>query len=357
MVVSVDIKLPKSLGQWHLYHPEASLMKEELSETSKSNVLSELNIFIKWMKEVINKATDNYQLLLTLKSVSSNKVFINDLDRILGNDLVVEYQDKRGQFIFSLDNVFLMNLLGMYFGSDMSKIGSFSFSDMEMVIINAFYSEFFEEYFKTSKFLDKDYKVNYHLGKIETMKFLAANQNLVNVNFNVSFANSNESVIKLFYSEHSSDNFLQRINVKKDIGVSLSDSMKRSITTDAVVQLGKAKLTFGEFMNIQQGDVLVLNNKVGESIKFVLADQLFFNSTVGQSEGKYAIKIEEQIVSSSYSEVAESMDLGESVDQVHEEELLMDSFDEVDVKEELEAEKSVIEEEESAEDEFDWENL
>ncbi len=359
MVVSMEIKLPQALGQWHLYHPDtSSLMKEEISDNTRKKILSELNIFSKWMGNIALKAKNKYQLMFSLKSVSSNKVYSNDLNRILGNDLTVEYQDKKGSFLFSLDSVFLRSLLGMYFGVDMVKVGGFSFTDMEMVLINSFYNDFFQQFFIETGFLAKEHKINFHNGKFGTMKYLTSNQNFISVDFGIEFPGNTEGAVRLFYSEHASDNFLERISTNKTNEVILSDNMKKGISTDVTVKFGQAKLTFGEFMNIQRGDVLVLDHKVGEKIKVVLADQLSFISSVGQSEGKYAIKLEEQIIEEVQSSQVKETISRVQKEEIKEEDLLMNSFDTVNLEEEKKDLEIVsVLNDDNAEEEFDWEKL
>ncbi|MDD4526533.1 MAG: FliM/FliN family flagellar motor switch protein [Candidatus Margulisbacteria bacterium] len=358
MVVSMEIKLPLGLGQWHLYQPEtSSVMKEELSDGARKKILSELNIFSKWMESISLKAQDKYQLVFSQKDISYNKIYSNDLGRILGNNLTVEYQDKKGAFLFSLDSSFLRNILGMYFGVDMVKLGGFTFTDMELVLIKSFYSDFFAKFFVDSGFIEKEHKLNFHDGKFGTMKYIAANQDFINIKFSLGFPGNNESSIDLFYSEHVSKNFLERIAVHQTQEVVLSDNMKSGISTEVAVQFGQAKLTFGEFMNIQKGDVLVLNSKVGDKIKFILADQLAFVSSVGQSEGKYAIKLEEQIIDLSLVSPKVPTKIVEK-EETKEEELLMSSFDKVNIEEEKKDQEfgSVLDDN-SEDEEFDWEKL
>ena len=221
MVVSMEIKLPQALGQWHLYQPETSLiMKEDISESTRKRILSELNVFSKWMESLLVKAKNKYQLMFALKSVSANKVYSSDLSRMLGNDLTIEYQDTKGSFLFSLDSVFLRNLLGMYFGADMAKVGGFTFTDMEMVLIDSFYNDFFNQSFIETGFLEKEHKTNFHSGKFGTMKYLGSNQNFISIDFGLGFPGNIESSVKLLYSEHSAENFLERIATKKTKEVS-----------------------------------------------------------------------------------------------------------------------------------------
>ena len=359
MVVSMEIKLPQALGQWHLYQPDtSSVMKEEVSESTRKRLISELYIFSKWIGNISVKAKNKYQLMFSLKSVSANNVYSSDLPKMLGNNLSIEYQDSRGVFLFSLDSVFLRNLLGMYFGVDMGKVGGFSFTDMELVIVNSFYNNFFNQTFIETGFLEKDHKINIHNGKFGAMRYLSANQHFVSIDFGLGFSGNTESSIKLFYSEQSSEKFLERIEKNKTREIVLSDNMKRGITTDVTVKFGQAKLTFGEFMNIQHGDVLVLEQKVGEKIKFILADQLFFSSSVGQSEGKYAIKLEEQIIEDIEETLVKENIAKVQIEDYKEEDLLMNSFDKVNLEEEIkEVEFVSVLNDNSEEDEFDWEKL
>jgi flagellar motor switch protein FliM len=358
MVVSMEIKLPQALGQWHLYQPDtSSVMKEEVSESTRKRLISELNIFSKWMGNIALKAKDKYQLIFVLKSVATTNVASNDLQKMLGNNFTVEYQDSKGSFLFSIDSVFLRNLLGMYLGVDMGKVGGFSFTDMEMVLINRFYNDFFEQTFIETGFLEKEHKTNLHNGKFGTMRYLANNQHFISIDFSLGFSGNSESSVKLFYSEHTSEKFLERIEKNTNQEIFLSDNMKRGISTDVTVKFGQAKITFGEFMNIQKGDVLVLEQKVGEKIRFILADQLTFSSSVGQSEGKYAIKLEEQILDNIEESLAKEK-VSIQIDQFKEEDLLMNSFDKVNLEEEKkEVEFVSVLDDNSEEDEFDWEKL
>ena len=162
----------------------------------------------------------------------------------------------------------------------------------------------------------------------------------------------------MFYFEHSSDIFLERIAQSKANEIILSDNMKRSISTEVTVKFGQAKLTFGEFMNIQRGDVLVLEQKVGDKIKFILADQLTFSSSVGQSEGKYAIKLEEQIIDETQDFFIKDKVSNIQIEEFKEEDLLMNSFDEVNLEEEKQEQEFVsVLNDNTEEDEFDWEKL
>ncbi|GEM_PF-7110337 len=358
MVVSMEVKLPQALKQWHLYQPDSnSDIKEDLPESSRKKILLDINILSKWMETISLKAKNKYSFMFNLKSISVNKVHSNDMESILGDELTVEYQDSKGSFVFSLDRDFLRNLLGMYFGVDIGKVGGFSFTDMEMVLINSFYEDFFTKFFLETNFLGKDYKVNFHKGKFGTMKYVAANQDFINVHFCIGFSDGVESKMKLFYSQHSADKFIERIVVSKKDDVVLSDNMKRGISTDVTVKFGQAKLTFGEFMNIQRGDVLVLENKIGEMLRFVLADQLTFLTTVGQSEGKYAIKLEEQIDNEQVADTSSSNVSPIFDDNSKEEELLMNSFDKVNLEEEKGVDFVSLLNDETEEEEFDWEKL
>lgn len=352
MVVNMELKLPKALGQWHLYHPEIPSMKEEQSYVDRKNILNKLNLFAKWMSEISTKANSKYQLMFSLKSISYNKIYSNELSKFFDSDIVVEHQDTNGAFLFALDNVFLKNLLSMYFGVEPTALGSFNFTDMEMVLIKSFYDDFFEKIFVEKGFLTKEAKVNVHTGKLNTMKYLSANQNFICIDFNCEFSNKSDTVIRLIYPEYNADDFLLRVNQKKEDEVFLTDNMKKGISADVAVQFGQAKLTFGEFMNVQKGDVVVLNNNIGDKIVFYIANQLKFLASVGQSGGRYAIQLEEQV----FEEIESTSPKTTIREATKDEELLMDAFNKVNVQEEKEGFVSVLDEDDEDE-EFNWEKL
>jgi flagellar motor switch protein FliM len=65
----------------------------------------------------------------------------------------------------------------------------------------------------------------------------------------------------------------------------------QEMTVAITVQLGSATVTFGDIMNLQVNDVLLLDKTVDEPVEVIVADRTAYTGRPAKSDGKYAIAI------------------------------------------------------------------
>ena len=61
-------------------------------------------------------------------------------------------------------------------------------------------------------------------------------------------------------------------------------------------KLGTAKLSFKNIIELEEGDLVILNNKTHEEIDIEMIDKLLYTASIGVSNGKYACKINNVII-------------------------------------------------------------
>jgi flagellar motor switch protein FliM len=349
----MEIKFPVALGQWHLYNPQNIYLEESISYKNKKINLSYLNKFSIWIDSLFLQAKDLYQLVINLKNISLKNISGEELPDFLNNNFIFEYSDNKGVFMFVLDEKFLNKLLNIYFGSNSQHNTNFSFSDMENLLVENFYKEFFQDYFIKTNFIESSFESFTHIAYLDVLKYIPLEQNFSFYDCKVNFSDGVDVSLKIFFPEHSLEKFQSRLKNNAFREINLSDKMKSGIKMQVPVKLSETTLTLGDFMNIQQGDVLLLNKKINEKIKYVLDDELSFLASVCKNNDKYSIILEDQIFKGVNDFDDESYDIGSNEDNL-EEELLMNSFDQVDIQKEMnEEEDNNLDEK----DDFDWETI
>ena len=61
-------------------------------------------------------------------------------------------------------------------------------------------------------------------------------------------------------------------------------------------KLGTAKLSFKNIIELEEGDLVILDNKTHEEIDIEMIDKLLYTASIGVSNGKYACKINNVII-------------------------------------------------------------
>ena len=61
-------------------------------------------------------------------------------------------------------------------------------------------------------------------------------------------------------------------------------------------KLGVAKLTFKNIIELEEGDLVILDNKTHEEIDIEMIDKLLYTASIGVSNGKYACKINNVVI-------------------------------------------------------------
>lgn len=87
-------------------------------------------------------------------------------------------------------------------------------------------------------------------------------------------------------------------NTNKEVTVEEKDAIKYGLEKTYVnirAIIGKAKITVGDFLNLQAGDVIQLDTKINEDIKVIVGNQKKFTAKPGIKKKKVAIKINDFI--------------------------------------------------------------
>ena len=95
------------------------------------------------------------------------------------------------------------------------------------------------------------------------------------------------------------------MNKKKVISTEKSSSDDEKATMSENLQLvkvpmkaklGRAKLSFKNIIELEEGDLVILDNKTHEEIDIEMIDKLLYTASIGLSNGKYACKINNVII-------------------------------------------------------------
>jgi flagellar motor switch protein FliM len=65
----------------------------------------------------------------------------------------------------------------------------------------------------------------------------------------------------------------------------------QEMTVEVSVQLASTMVTFGDIMNLQVNDVLLLDKPVDEPVELIVAGRAVYGGRLAKSDGQYAVAI------------------------------------------------------------------
>ncbi len=215
---------------------------------------------------------------------------------------IINYEPLNGQIILDISTDIAFTMIERVLGGNGSLVKeSRSFTEIELTLLKKII-------IKTNKLLaepwDNIITLNPSLEKIETnsqfAQIVSPNETIALITLSVKIGDI-EGMINICIPHYAIEPIIPKLSTRlwfsnnnksitKDEKESLKIGLEKThININAVI--GETNITVEDFLNLQIGDVIPLNNNVNEDIKVIVGDNLKFLGRPGIKKKQVAVKI------------------------------------------------------------------
>lgn len=219
---------------------------------------------------------------------------------------IVNFDPLNGQIIMDISTDIAFTMIERVLGGNGGAIKEIrGFTEIELTLLKRILV-------KINKLLVESWEnlidLNPSLEKIETnsqfAQIVSPNETIALVTLNVKIGEV-EGMLNMCIPHYVLEPIIPKLstrlwfsNTNKEVTVEEKDAIKYGLEKTYVnirAIIGKAKITVGDFLNLQAGDVIQLDTKINEDIKVIVGNQKKFTAKPGIKKKKVAIKINDFI--------------------------------------------------------------
>lgn len=219
---------------------------------------------------------------------------------------IINFEPLNGQIIMDISTDIAFTMIERVLGGNGGAIKELrGFTEIELTLLKRILV-------KINKLLVESWEnlieLNPSLEKIETnsqfAQIVSPNETIALVTLNVKIGEV-EGMLNMCIPHYVLEPIIPKLstrlwfsNTNKEVTVEEKDAIKFGLEKTYVnirAIIGKAKITVGDFLNLQTGDVIQLDTKINEDIKVIVGNQKKFTAKPGIKKKKVAIKISDFI--------------------------------------------------------------
>ena len=245
------------------------------------------------------------QVSITVSSV--DQLFYSEYQLSIGSPtclyvFTMESSEGRGVLEFSPTLVYAIveRLLGGGSAEPVKKLRAVT--EIEKSLVKATVDKALQDLQSSWKSISNlKFKFDKYESEADFLQIAPTSEIVLVVSFNVQIANGNY-LMNLCFPTFSLEDIIQRLNVQHVAPVGTgsgnqkikSDAIAKNITTTEMpvgVPLGKATISLGELLELQVGDIVVLDSKKDSLLQVKIGARTKFFAKVGVHDGHKAVKI------------------------------------------------------------------
>lgn len=297
-----DIKLQPWIGNWYEYREKNSYNTNFIFKNLETDSVDELlQLHYLFGQDLVKLLTENLKTGVQLFKVSVEQMkYLEFLNVYKGYyaSVVVPGQEFSGLTMlvdYSLANT-LKNRIA---GGDVSYIkNNKKFSDIEEVVVSFCADQIIKLYEKkwlNSFALDLTQKSIYS-PKIKIEDRINKTDDVMVFSINLSLGDQYPVEVAFLFNgndlEKLAEKYFKNIKQKKKKStVKLQPISVSNIVVPVTVNIGTATLSMTDVLNLHVGDVLQLNEKIGDNVLIKIGDKSEFIGKLGNKNNRFAVKI------------------------------------------------------------------